>query len=104
MLPYRWTSIKPERRDKDTKEKGIRVIKAIKDVSLHLEKEEDHKSTNPPTDAPDQEEHASNVGKWATSLETAQRRGNKRALTSSTITTRNRSASHLPLCQGTTWL
>src|SRR5258708_23763891 len=102
MPPYLWISTEQGHSDKDTKEEARRTTKVTKDEALRSEKEEDHNPIEPPTEIPHQEEHASSVGKWATSPGTAQRRGRRRASTSSTTTIMTgRSTSHWPPYQGT---
>src|SRR5258708_24955659 len=98
MPPCQWTSTEPERHDKDIEEGAIKPTRAIKDVSLHSEKEEGHSPTDPPTKIPHQGEHVSNADKWATLPETVQGRKRRRASTSSTtMTTMSQSTSHRPL-------
>src|SRR5713226_9281444 len=104
MPPYQWTSTEPERHDKDTKEGATRPIKATKDASPHLEKEEAHNPTDPPTETLHPEGHVSNVDRWAISPETAQGGRSRKRSTSSTTTTMNRSTSHLLPCHETMWL
>src|SRR5258708_38106251 len=103
MPPYQWTLIKPERHDKDTKEESTKDTKGTKDASLHSENEGAHKTIDLLTRTPHQEGHVSNVDRWATLPETAQGRKGRRASTSLTIMTRNRSISHLSPCHGTAW-
>src|SRR5258708_39579681 len=102
MPPCQWTSTGPGRHDKDIEEGAIKPTKAIKDVSLHSEKEEDHSLTDPPTEIPRQEEHVSNADKWVTLPETVQGRKRRKASTSSTtMITMSRSTFHQPLCHET---
>ena|SRR5258708_38051344 len=78
MPLYLWILIEPGQHARDTEEGGTKDIRDIEDVLLHWKKEGAHRITNPLTNPPHQEEHASNVAKWATLLETAQGRGNRR--------------------------
>src|SRR5258708_39946786 len=101
--PYQWTSIETERHDKDIGEEAIKPTKDIKDVSPHSEKEEDHKPTNPPTEIPHQEEHASSADKWDTLPEIAQGgRRRKASISSTTMITTSRSIFHQPPYRETT--
>src|SRR5258708_24947644 len=103
MLPYRWTSIEPERHDKDTEGGAIRDTKDTRGASLHLEKEGAHKPIDPPTGTLHQEGHVSNADKWATSPETAQGGRSRRTSTSSTTMTTSQSAFRLFPCHETAW-
>ena len=69
--PSPWTSIGLEL---TSHEEGEGDTKGTKDESLHWRREEDHETTNLPTEHPqqDHEELASNVAKWGTSQGTAQ--------------------------------
>src|SRR5258707_14558768 len=101
---YQWTSVEPGPHNKDTEEEAIKPTKGIRDVSPHLEKEEDRNLIDPLTEIPHQEEHASSVGKWGTLPETAPGGRRRKASTSSTITnTTNRSTSHRPPCREIVW-
>src|SRR5258708_37898107 len=100
MPPYQWTSTEPGPNNRDTREEDT---KGIKGASWRLENGEGCKFTSLLIDAPHQEEHASNVDRWATLPETAQGRKSKRTSISSTTMTRNQSAFHLPLYQGIMW-
>src|SRR5258708_38405152 len=96
MPLYQWTSIELEQHDKGTGEEAIKATKGTRDALLHLENEEVHSPTDPPTEALHHEEHASNVDKWATSHEIARRERNKKGSTSSTTMTTSRLASRPP--------
>ena len=82
MPLYPWTLIGPGQHARDTKDEDTKDIRDIEDMWLHWKKEVAHETIDPLTNHPHQEEHASNVAKWATLLETAQERGNKRISTS----------------------
>src|SRR5258708_37422972 len=71
MPPSQWTLIEPGRHDRDTEEGATRPTKDTRAGLPHLENEEAHNPIDPPTETLHQEGHASNVDKWATSLETA---------------------------------
>src|SRR5258708_37023778 len=103
MHPYRWTSIELEWRDKGTEEGATRPTKDTRDALLHSGNEEAHNPSDPPTETLQQEGHVSNVGRWATSPETAQGGRNRKKSTSSTTMTASRSISRLPPCHETTW-
>src|SRR5258708_8737675 len=103
MPPGQWTSTGPGQHDKDIEEGAIKPTKAIKDVSLHSEKEGGHNLIGPPTEIPHQEEHVLNADKWVTLPETVQGRKRKKASTSlTTVITISRSTFHRPLCHETT--
>src|SRR5258707_1277283 len=104
MPPSQWTLIEPGRHDRDTEEGATRPTKDTRDVSLHLENEEVHKPIDPPTETLHREGHASNVDKWATSLETARGGRNRKESTLSTTMTKSRSISRLLLYHETMWL
>src|SRR5713226_2548600 len=96
MPPYQWTLIEPERRDKGIEEGATKPTKDTRDVLLHLGNEEVHNLINPPTKTLRQEGHVSNVGRWATSPETAQGRRNRRESTLSTTMTASQLTSQPP--------
>src|SRR5216684_3070738 len=103
MPLYQWTLIGPEQRGKDTEEGATKAIKGTRDASLHLENEEAHNPTDPPTETLHHEGHASNVDRWATSQETALGRRNRRESTLSTTTTTSQSTSRPPPYPETMW-
>src|SRR5258707_15591805 len=92
-----WTLIGPEQHNKDTGEGATKVTKDTRDALLHLGKKEVRSPTDPPTEIPHHGEHASNVGKWAPSQETARGGRSKKGSTSSTTRITSRLASQLPL-------
>src|SRR5258707_15196021 len=95
-----WTWIEPEQHDKGIEEEAT---KGTKDASLHSENEEAHKLIVLPTGTSHQEEHVSNVAKWATSLGTVQGGRSKKVSTSSTTTTTSQSTFRLPPSHETMW-
>src|SRR5258708_2430496 len=96
MPPSQWTSTELGRHDKGTEEGVIRATKGTKDVSLRSGKREVHSPTDPPTETPHHEEHASNAGRWGTSREIAQGERNKKGSTLSTMMITSRLASRPP--------
>src|SRR5713226_1541540 len=101
MPLYQWTSIGPERRDRDIGEEAIKPTKDIKDESPHSESRD---NTDPPTVTLHRREHVSSADKWDTLPETAREERRRRASTSSTTTTTTSQLTfHQPLYRGITW-
>src|SRR5258708_24897818 len=103
MPPYRWISIRIECRDRGIEGEATKPTRDTKDASPHLGNQEAHNPINPPIEIPHQGGHASNVGKWVTTRETARGGRNKKELTLSTTTMESRLTSQLLLCHETTW-
>src|SRR5258708_34525017 len=103
MPPYQWTSIETECHDKGIEEEAIKPTRGTKDASPHLENQEVHNPIDLPTKTPHQEEHASNVDKWATMPEIAQERRSKKGSTSSTMTMTSQFRSRPLLCHEIKW-
>src|SRR5258707_11195012 len=91
-----WTSTGPEQHDKDTEEGATKVIKDTRDVSLPSENKEARNPTDPLTGTWHHEGRASNVDRWATSLETALGRRSRKESILSTMMTTSRSTSRPP--------
>src|SRR5216684_2927558 len=105
MPRYPWTSIEPGQHDKDIEGGATRATKGTKDVSPRLENEEAHNPTDPLTETLHHEEHALNADRWVISPGTVQRRGRKKASTSSTtMSMTSQSIFRLPLLHETAWL
>src|SRR5260370_34577991 len=102
MPQYPWISIEIGCRDKGTEEEATRPTKNTKDTSLHSENQEVHNPIGP-TEIPHQEGHASNVDKWVTTPEIAQRRRSRKGSTSLTTMMTNRSPSSLLPYHETMW-
>src|SRR5229473_5931034 len=103
MPQCQWTSIGPEQHGKDTEEGATKAIKDTRDASLRSENEEARNPIGPPTETLHHEGRASNVGRWATSPETALGRRSKRESTLSTTTTTSQSTSRPPPYPETMW-
>ena|SRR5216684_930960 len=83
ILPYPWISIEPEQHAKDIEEGDIKGIESTEGALLCWKNQVAHETTDLLTKPPRQEEHASNVDKWATSPETAQGKRSQQILISS---------------------
>src|SRR5713226_5018233 len=100
---YQWILIETGCRDRGIEGEAIKPTKDTRDASPHLGNQEVHNPIDLPTEIPHQEEHASNVDKWATTPEIAQGRRSKKGSTLSTTMITSRFRSSPLLCHEIMW-
>src|SRR5258707_13927072 len=103
MPPYQWISIEIGCCDRGIEGEAIKPTRDTKDALPHLGNQGGRSPIDPPIEILHQEEHASNVDKWATMRGIAQGRRSKKGLTSSTMTMKSRLTSRLLPYHETMW-